>query len=241
MISRQGRVLCAPPLPAAWLIMAPVCTENLIRNDFSFGRSKPFAHNAWFIKMVRSGQRAAPIPVRPGSPVGKALPYRYALRNGRKLMAKLNVNGKIRDVRVEADTPLLWVIREHVGLTGTKYGCGVAQCGACSVHINGEVKRSCSIPVGDVKATDKIVTIEGLSASSSHPVQKAWATLDVPQCGYCQSGQIMAAAALLKKNSRPTDKDIDEVMTNICRCGTYQRVREAVHLAAGTATTGRGT
>jgi Aerobic-type carbon monoxide dehydrogenase, small subunit CoxS/CutS homologs len=156
-------------------------------------------------------------------------------------MAKLNINGKMRDVRVEADTPLLWVIREHVGLTGTKYGCGIAQCGACSVHINGDVQRSCSIRVGDVKATDKIVTIEGLSASSSHPVQKAWATLDVPQCGYCQSGQIMAAAALLKKNSRPTDKDIDEAMTNICRCGTYQRVREAVHLAAGTATTGRGT
>jgi len=156
-------------------------------------------------------------------------------------MAKLNINGKMRDVRVEADTPLLWVIREHVGLTGTKYGCGVAQCGACSVHINGDVQRSCSIRVGDVKATDKIVTIEGLSASSSHPVQKAWATVDVPQCGYCQSGQIMAAAALLKKNSRPTNKDIDEAMTNICRCGTYQRVREAVHLAAGTATTGRGT
>ena len=156
-------------------------------------------------------------------------------------MAKLNINGKMRDVRVEADTPLLWVIREHVGLTGTKYGCGIAQCGACSVHINGDVQRSCSIRVGDVKATDKIVTIEGLSASSSHPVQKAWATVDVPQCGYCQSGQIMAAAALLKKNSRPTDKNIDEAMTNICRCGTYQRVREAVHLAAGTATTGRGT
>ena len=156
-------------------------------------------------------------------------------------MAKLNINGKMRDVRVEADTPLLWVIREHVGLTGTKYGCGVAQCGACSVHINGDVQRSCSIRVGDVKATDKIVTIEGLSASSSHPVQKAWATVDVPQCGYCQSGQIMAAAALLKKNSRPTNKDIDEAMTNICRCGTYQRIREAVHLAAGTATTGRGT
>jgi isoquinoline 1-oxidoreductase alpha subunit len=156
-------------------------------------------------------------------------------------MAKLNINGKMRDVRVEADTPLLWVIREHVGLTGTKYGCGIAQCGACSVHINGDVQRSCSIRVGDVKATDKIVTIEGLSASSSHPVQKAWATVDVPQCGYCQSGMIMAVSALLKKNSRPTDKDIDEAMTNICRCGTYQRVREAVHLAAGTATTGRGT
>src|SRR5450756_420091 len=190
----------------------------------------------------QSGQVSAlrRFPSAPGAPVGKALAGRYALRNGRKLMAKLNINGKMRDVRVEADTPLLWVIREHVGLTGTKYGCGIAQCGACSVHINGDVQRSCSIRVGDVKATDKIVTIEGLSASSSHPVQKAWATLDVPQCGYCQSGQIMAAAALLKKNSRPTDKYIDEVMTNICRCGTYQRIREAVHLAAGTANTGRG-
>ena len=148
-------------------------------------------------------------------------------------MAKLNINGKMNDVQVEADTPLLWVIREQVGLTGTKYGCGVAQCGACSVHINGEVKRSCAIPVGSVKATDKIVTIEGLSATSSHPVQKAWAEVDVPQCGYCQSGQIMAAAALLKKNPRPSDKDIDEAMTNICRCGTYQRIRAAVHIAAG--------
>ena len=153
-------------------------------------------------------------------------------------MAKLNINGKIRDVQVEADTPLLWAIREHVGLTGTKYGCGVAQCGSCSVHINGEVQRSCSIPVGSVKASDKIVTIEGLSANSSHPVQKAWATVDVPQCGYCQSGQIMAAVSLLKKKPRPTDKDIDEAMTNICRCGTYQRIREAVHMAAGSTTTG---
>src|SRR3954463_11395351 len=147
-------------------------------------------------------------------------------------MAKLNINGKVRDVKVEDDTPLLWVIREQVGLTGTKYGCGVAQCGACSVHINGEVQRSCSIPVGSVKASDKIVTIEGLSATSSHPVQKAWLALDVPQCGYCQSGQIMAATALLRKNPNPTAKDIDEAMTNICRCGTYQRIRAAVHMAA---------
>jgi isoquinoline 1-oxidoreductase alpha subunit len=154
-------------------------------------------------------------------------------------MAKLNINGKVRDVKAEDGTPLLWVIREQVGLTGTKYGCGVAQCGACSVHINGEVKRSCSIVVESVKATDKIVTIEGLSANSSHPVQKAWATVDVPQCGYCQSGQIMAAAALLKKNPRPTDCDIDAAMTNICRCGTYQRIREAVHMAASGETTGR--
>jgi isoquinoline 1-oxidoreductase alpha subunit len=148
-------------------------------------------------------------------------------------MAKLNINGKVRDVQVEPDTPLLWVIREWVGLTGTKYGCGIAQCGACSVHINGEVQRSCSVRIADVKAGDKIVTIEGLSANSSHPVQKAWATVDVPQCGYCQSGQIMAAAALLKKNPKPTDADIDEAMTNICRCGTYQRIRAAVNMAAG--------
>ncbi|HYN13276.1 MAG TPA: (2Fe-2S)-binding protein [Burkholderiales bacterium] len=147
-------------------------------------------------------------------------------------MAKLNINGRTRDVQVEADTPLLWVIREQIGLTGTKYGCGVAQCGACSVHINGELRRSCAIPVGSVKAGDKIVTIEGLARKASHPVQQAWASLDVPQCGYCQSGQIMAAAALLSKNPKPSDKDIDEAMTNICRCGTYQRIRAAVHLAA---------
>ena len=154
-------------------------------------------------------------------------------------MAKLHINGKTRDVQVEGDTPLLWVIREHVGLTGTKYGCGVAQCGACSVHINGEVRRSCSIPVKTLKPSDRIVTIEGLSADSSHPVQRAWASVDVPQCGYCQSGQIMAAAALLKKHANPSDKDIDEAMTNICRCGTYQRIREAVHQAAGNPAGGR--
>ncbi|HEY4918877.1 MAG TPA: (2Fe-2S)-binding protein [Xanthobacteraceae bacterium] len=148
-------------------------------------------------------------------------------------MARLNVNGKTHDVQAEPDTPLLWAIREQIGLTGTKYGCGIAQCGACSVHINGEVMRSCSVPLSSVSATDKIVTIEGLSANASHPVQKAWAEIDVPQCGYCQSGQIMAAAALLAKKPKPTDHDIDEAMTNICRCGTYQRIRAAVHLAAG--------
>src|SRR4051794_25642114 len=148
-------------------------------------------------------------------------------------MAKLNINGKVRDLQVEADTPLLWAIREQAGLTGTKYGCGVAQCGACSVHINGEVRRSCSIAVKDIRPSDRIVTIEGLSANSSHPVQKAWAALDVPQCGYCQSGQIMAAAALLRISPRPSDQEIDEAMTNICRCGTYQRIRAAIHLAAG--------
>ena len=154
-------------------------------------------------------------------------------------MGKLNINGKDHDVQAEADTPLLWVIREQVGLTGTKYGCGVSQCGACSVHINDTVMRSCSIKLGDVKATDKIVTIEGLSPDTSHPVQKAWLQIDVPQCGYCQSGQIMAAAALLKKTPKPTDADIDAAMTNICRCGTYQRIRAAVHIAAGTPPGGR--
>jgi isoquinoline 1-oxidoreductase alpha subunit len=148
-------------------------------------------------------------------------------------MAKLNINGKVHDVQVEPDTPLLWVLREQVGLTGTKYGCGVAQCGACSVHLNDRVARSCVIPVGAVQATDRIVTIEGLSPARSHPVQKAWAALDVPQCGYCQSGQIMAAAALLKDNPKPTDADIDAAMSNLCRCGTYQRIRAAVHMAAG--------
>ena len=148
-------------------------------------------------------------------------------------MANLIINGKTFDVDVEPDTPLLWAIRENVGLTGTKYGCGVAQCGACSVHINGELARSCAIPVGSVKESDDIVTIEGLSATSSHPVQTAWAALDVPQCGYCQSGQIMAAVALLKKHPSPTDQDIDEAISNICRCGTYPRIRAAVHMAAG--------
>jgi isoquinoline 1-oxidoreductase subunit alpha len=150
-------------------------------------------------------------------------------------MAKLYVNGRHIDVTAASDTPLLWVIREQIGLTGTKYGCGVAQCGACSVHINGDVQRSCAIPLSSVKPSDKIVTIEGLSSDSSHPVQKAWLAVDVPQCGYCQSGQIMAAAALLKKKPKPTDADIDAAMTNICRCGTYQRIRAAVHMAAGNA------
>ena len=145
---------------------------------------------------------------------------------------ELNVNGTSHDINVEPDMPLLWALRDVLGLTGTKYGCGIAQCGACTVHLDGEPVRSCSVPVSAV-AGKRITTIEGLSRNSSHPVQRAWLALDVPQCGYCQSGQIMAAAALLRKNSRPTDKDIDEAMTNICRCGTYQRIRAAIHLAAG--------
>ena len=147
-------------------------------------------------------------------------------------MVTLNINGKVHEIDIEPDTPLLWVIREQIGLTGTKYGCGIAQCGACSVHLDGAVVRSCSIRVGDLQSTARIVTIEGLSDTSSHPVQRAWAELDVPQCGYCQSGQIMAAAALLAQTQRPTDEQIDAAMTNICRCGTYQRIRAAVNLAA---------
>lgn len=147
-------------------------------------------------------------------------------------MSKLNINGKVLDLKLDPSTPLLWALREQAGLTGTKYGCGIALCGACSVHINGELKRSCAIPVGTLKPTDRVVTIEGLAANASHPVQKAWAQHDVPQCGYCQSGQIMAAVALLRSIPNPTDTDIDEAMTNVCRCGTYQRIRAAVHTAA---------
>jgi isoquinoline 1-oxidoreductase alpha subunit len=145
---------------------------------------------------------------------------------------KLNINGQVRDLDVDADTPLLWAIRENAGLTGTKYGCGVAQCGSCTVHVNGNPQRSCSVPVGGLKPSDKVVTIEGLSKGATHAVQRAWAEHDVPQCGYCQSGQIMAAAALLAANPKPSDADIDAAMTNICRCGTYQRIRAAIHRAA---------
>ena len=154
-------------------------------------------------------------------------------------MYKLNVNGKVQTVDAEADMPLLWVLREILGMTGTKYGCGIAQCGACTVHVDGQPVRSCAVP-GSALTSQSITTIEGLSANSTHPIQQAWAELDVPQCGYCQSGQIMAAAALLKRSPKPTDQDIDEAMSNICRCGTYQRVRAAIHLAAGLKTADAG-
>ena len=147
-------------------------------------------------------------------------------------MTTLNVNGAARDFQAEPDTPLLWVLREQLGLTGTKYGCGVAACGACTVHIDGVATRSCVRPVSSVSASEKIVTIEGLAPNASHVLQKAWAALDVPQCGFCQSGMLMAAAALLKSKPRPTDADIDNAMTNICRCGTYNRVRAAIKQAA---------
>ena len=147
-------------------------------------------------------------------------------------MVTLNINGQAHTVDVDPETPLLWVVREWLGMTGTKYGCGIAQCGACSVHIDGQVVRSCSVQAGSV-ADAKIVTIEGLSPDGlSHPVQKAWLAHQVPQCGYCQSGQIMAAAALLAANPKPSDGEIDEAMSNICRCGTYNRIRTAIHTAA---------
>jgi len=148
-------------------------------------------------------------------------------------MPSLNVNGKVLQYEADPGTPLLWVLREQLGLTGTKYGCGIAQCGACTVHIDGAPVRSCIRTAESVGPNEKIVTIEGLARDGSHPVQKAWAALDVPQCGFCQSGMIMAAAALLKDKPNPTDAEIDAGMTNICRCGTYNRVRAAIKVVAG--------
>ncbi|HEY2918946.1 MAG TPA: (2Fe-2S)-binding protein [Candidatus Binatia bacterium] len=149
-------------------------------------------------------------------------------------MIPIIVNGKKYQVDVDSDTPLLWVLRENLGLTGTKFGCGIAQCGACTVHLDGQPIRSCSTPIESVKGK-KITTIEGLSANGNHPIQKAWIAEEVPQCGYCQSGQIMSAAALLATKPKPSDADIDAAMSgNICRCGTYQRIRRAIHRAAGT-------
>ena len=148
-------------------------------------------------------------------------------------MIVLDINGRKHQVDADPETPLLWVLREWVGLTGTKYGCGIAQCGACSVHVDGQVMRSCSVQAGSI-GDGKVVTIEGLSPDGlSHPVQRAWLQHEVPQCGYCQSGQVMAAAALLAQSPRPTDAEIDDAMTNICRCGTYNRIRTAIHAAAG--------
>jgi aerobic-type carbon monoxide dehydrogenase small subunit (CoxS/CutS family) len=147
-------------------------------------------------------------------------------------MISLNVNGKRRSVDVTPDTPLLWVLRDTLGLTGTKFGCGLSLCGACTVHLDGEAIRSCVTPVS-AAVGKRVVTIEGLSKHADHPVQRAWLELDVPQCGYCQSGQIMAAAALLARIPNPSDTNIDEAMSgNICRCGTYQRIRRAIHVAA---------
>ena len=147
-------------------------------------------------------------------------------------MVKLKINGKLVDIDADASTPLLWVLREQLELTGTKYACGIGLCGACTVHIDGKAMRSCTIPISTLNEAQEIVTIEGLSPDSSHPVQQAWKELDVPQCGYCQSGMIMSVAALLKDNPDPSDDDINTNITNICRCGTFNRVRHGIHLAA---------
>jgi len=147
-------------------------------------------------------------------------------------LAKLNVNGTVHEVDADGSTPLLWVLRDHLELTGAKYGCGIAQCGSCTVHIDGQAVRSCVYPLSGVSENQKIVTIEGLSQDGEHPVQQAWLELDVPQCGYCQPGMIMAAAALLNNKPEPSDGDIDAGITNICRCGTLQRVRRGIHRAA---------
>jgi isoquinoline 1-oxidoreductase alpha subunit len=156
-------------------------------------------------------------------------------RNGRTNMTSLTVNGRTYEVDVEPDTPLLWVLRDTLGLTGTKFGCGIAQCGACTVHIDGRAARSCVVPIDSVGTKD-VVTIEALAQNGTlHPVQAAWLDLDVPQCGYCQSGMLMAVAALLQEKPKPTDADIDAAVTNICRCGSYQRVRAAIHSAASNA------
>lgn len=145
---------------------------------------------------------------------------------------RLNINGTIREVNADPSTPLLWILRDHLDLVGTKYGCGIAQCGACTVHLNGTAVRACQLPVASLES-EKITTIEGLSEQGEHPVQKAWIAHDVPQCGYCQAGQIMSAAALLSSNSNPSDEDIDAAMRgNICRCGTYTRIKKAIKTAA---------
>jgi isoquinoline 1-oxidoreductase alpha subunit len=154
-------------------------------------------------------------------------------------MAKLNINGKIVAVDAHGSTPLLWVLREQLGLTGAKYGCGIGLCGSCTVHLDGKAVRSCIMPLQALNASREIVTIEGLSADDSHPLQRAWLELDVPQCGYCQPGMIMSAAALLNDNPHPSDADIDANLTNICRCGTYNRVRRGIHMAANLNKRGR--
>ncbi len=151
-------------------------------------------------------------------------------------MQKININGKPYEVDVEPDTPLLWVLRDTLGLTGTKFGCGAALCGACTVHLDGAAIRACITPVSVVTEAQQVTTIEGLSADRSHPLQQAWLELDVPQCGYCQSGQLMSAAALLARTPSPTDEQIDAAMAgNICRCGTYVRIRKGIHMAARSA------
>jgi isoquinoline 1-oxidoreductase alpha subunit len=155
-------------------------------------------------------------------------------------MVKLKVNGKLVDIDADSSTPLLWALREQLGLTGTKYGCGIGLCGSCTVHVDGKAMRSCTIPISTLNASQEILTIEGLSSDNSHPLQQAWKELDVPQCGYCQPGMMMSAAALLNDNPNPSDDDINANITNICRCGTFNQVRQGIHLAANIIKRGRG-
>jgi aerobic-type carbon monoxide dehydrogenase small subunit (CoxS/CutS family) len=182
------------------------------------------------MELSSNGESASPEMLPPRTPSWRLMCNFL----GGNPVTTLDVNGKRLTVDVEPEMPLLWVLRDELGLTGTKYGCGIAMCGACTVHLDGEPVRSCVLPVSAVEGK-KITTIEALSKDGAHPVQKAWVQLQVPQCGYCQSGMIMAAAALIKGNAAPSDADIAAAMTNICRCGTYARVREAIHLAAKTA------
>jgi len=163
--------------------------------------------------------------------LGAGRPSGEPWRGGTNIMVTIKVNGTSHRLDVEGETPLLWVLREEIGLTGTKFGCGIAQCGACTVHVNGQAMRSCAVTIGSLDGAE-VTTIEGLSSDSRHPVQQAWLAEQVPRCGYCQSGQIMATAAYLKSNPNPSDADIDANLTNICRCGTYERLRRAVHRAA---------
>jgi isoquinoline 1-oxidoreductase alpha subunit len=203
-----------------WLAARRIAASSLNSSGFSLGQS---CVGALWLRLPR-----------PGDYSNAASNPQHRVHQEESEMIRLSINGKSHQVDVEPNTPLLWVIREQVGLTGTKYGCGIAQCGACTVHLDGAAVRSCSIPVS-AAVGKRITTIEGLASGKAlHRVQKAWLEHEVPQCGYCQSGMIMAAAALLASKPKPTDADIDASITNICRCGTFQEVRKAIHAAART-------
>lgn len=195
-----------------------------------------FDHLSFFHDLeiwTRSLEEIGPSILRiDGMPARAPVAMQTLRKSGEQRMSKLRVNGKSLEVDAEEDTPLLWVLREQLGLTGTKYGCGIAACGACTVHIDGVAVRSCTVTLADVSETEEITTIEGLSDDLSHPIQQAWLQVDVPQCGYCQSGQIMAAAAFLAENPKPTDDDIREGISNLCRCGTYNRIKAGIKLAS---------
>ena len=188
---------------------------------------KPCRGRGRWLSRSKSGRELVPCLVA----IDYGRLFKAVLQGWEVTMITIDVNGAPRQINIEPDTPLLWVLRDVIGLTGTKFGCGIAQCGACTLHINGTAMRSCSVPIGTLDGAE-IVTIEGLSLDNNHPVQRAWIEEGVPQCGYCQSGQIMAVVTFLKKYSKPTDADIDANITNICRCGTYAALRRAIHRAA---------